>query len=139
MKKQIRVFCAVCIIGAAAALLVQYACKEPAPAPEHILLETDAEREGWLNLRGWRVGQPECTQTRIPLRFETPEGQRWLVIQNAQGLHPENFPGAQAQRYLYPVENDANRPLFLELLLCDGILVGAQVYDAATQLMQSVR
>jgi hypothetical protein len=29
--------------------------------------------------------------------------------------------------------------LFAELLLCDGMLVGAQVYNAETRLMQSVR
>lgn len=136
MKRSIRLFAALCIGAAAAALIWRAAEEEP---PAVIRLETAAEREAWLNLRGWRVGAPEESETQMPYRWQTPAGQRWLALQHAQGLSPEQYGGCRTLRCVYPVENAGAGALYAELLLCDGILAGAQVYNADTQLMQSVR
>lgn len=139
MKSGVRKFCAVCLFAAAAAVCAQRVLSARQPDAEAILLETDAEREAWLNLHGWRVSQPERTETRVPALFQTSAGQAWLGLQHAQGLWPEQFAGVSAVRYVYPVENTAQQELYAELLLsAEGILIGAQVYSAETGLMQTV-
>lgn len=136
MKKQLFKIAAVLALLAAALLLIPQKTQQTG---EQIILADDAARVAWLNLRGWQVDQPEVTEIRLPHSWQTENGQSWLRLQSAQGLHPEQFAGRDAVRCLYPVP-DAQRPhLFAELLLCDNILVGAQVYDAESGLMQSVR
>ncbi len=134
MKRSIKIFCVLCVTAAAAAVLLR---GQPEPEAPGILLETADERIAWLNLRGWQTGAETQVQTQIPREWKTSAGQRWLQLQHAQGLYPEQFGGQQALRCVYPIaESDV---LFAELLLCDGMLVGAQVYNAETRLMQSVR
>ena len=130
---------------AAAAALIAAACwllpklpQETAGA-DQIVLKDDAAREAWLNLRGWQVGTPDVTEIRLPHAWQSDAGQSWLRLQTAQGLCPEQFVGRDAVRFLYPVPDNQRAHLYAELLLCDNILVGAQVYDAETGLMQSVR
>ena len=103
-----------------------------------ITLRDEAERTAWLSLRGWQVGEPAVSQSLVPDTFQTQPGQSWLRLQAAQGLHPEKYAGCEATRYLYPVTNGGSKYVYAELLLCGDILIGAQVYDASTQLMQSV-
>lgn len=109
------------------------------PPQEEILLETDAEREAWLNLRGWRVGEPEISEAVLPAEWQTLNGQRWLTLQQTQGLSPEHYAGQTVTRYLYPVENGGTDETYAELLLCGDALCGAQIYDAETQIMRPVR
>ena len=104
-----------------------------------ITLADAASRTAWLNLRGWRVGEETQSETRIPYTWQTAAGKRWLELQHAQGLFPEQFGGRAALRCVYPVENSGGGMLCAELLLCEGELVGAQVYNAETQIMQSVQ
>lgn len=108
------------------------------PQQEEILLETEAEREAWLNLRGWRVGAPETSEAVLPSEWQTLNGQRWLTLQQTQGLSPERYAGQTVTRYLYPVENGGTET-YAELLLCGDALCGAQIYDAETQIMRPVR
>ena len=109
------------------------------PESDEITLADSETREAWLNLRGWRVDEPEITEIRMPQVWQTEAGINWLSLQNAQGLHPERYAGCDAVRYLYPVLNGANAYYCAELLLCGDVLVGAQIYDASTQLMMAVR
>ena len=136
MKKSIRMFLAVCAAGAAVAVLAQ---SKPPHSGEQILLETAAEREAWLNLRGWQVGTPQESRTRIPQQWKTLPGQRWLAVQNAQGLHPEQYAGCEVSRLVYPVTGTGQSELYAELLFYDNTLIGAQVYSAETGIIQSVR
>ena len=139
MKSSVKKFCAVCLIAAAASVCLRSLSAARIPETDTVLLETDAERETWLNLHGWRVLPPERTETRIPAVWRTSAGQAWLGLQHAQGFQPEQFAGESAVRYVYPVQNTAQPELYAELLLtADGILVGAQVYSAETGLMQTV-
>ena len=119
-------------------LLFSLAAKKPQKRDE-IILSTPQMREAWLNLRGWRVGTPEVTETCIPAAWETDAGQRWLMLQAEQGFSPESYAGKQAARYLYPVLNAPNEWYMAELLLCGDTLIAASVYDASTQVMQKVR
>lgn len=135
MKRSLKIFCALCLTAAIAAAAWN---NRQTPAESSILLETEAERTAWLNLRGWQVGAVQQSQTQIPQTWKTPAGQRWLQLQHAQGLEPLRFGGKPALRCVYPVENSAGQPLYAELLLCEGVLVGAQVYNAETQIMQSL-
>lgn len=109
------------------------------PPQEEILLETEAEREAWLNLRGWRVGEPEVSEAVLPTEWRTVNGQRWLSLQQTQGLSPERYAGETVTRYLYPVQNGGSEETYAELLLSGDALCGAQIYDAETQVMRSVR
>ena len=128
-------FCALCIVGAAIAVLSQ----SRSPAEKNcILLETPAEREAWLNLRGWQVGTPQASSTRVPQQWLTLPGQCWLNIQNQQGLHPEDYAGCEALRLVYPVTGTGQAGLCAELLLCENTLIGAQVYSPETGIIQSV-
>ena len=108
------------------------------PERDTIVLETPAEREAWLNLRGWQVGAPQESITKVPQQWLTLPGQRWLNIQNLQGLHPEDYAGCDALRLTYPVTGTGQTALKAELLLCGNTLIGAQVYSAETGIIQSV-
>lgn len=115
------------------------------PLPEEILLENAAAREGFLNLCGWAVTEVSADETVIPQQWQTEAGQRWLMLQGQQGLSPEKYGGQAATRYCYHIENIAAEGFsadawYAELLLCGDVLVGAQVYCAASpNSMQSVR
>ena len=130
---------AVIAVTLAAALLLYPRFSQPDTPDEQIILADGAAREAWLNLRGWQVGEPEITEVRLPQSWQSDAGQSWLRLQTAQGLYPERFAGCDAVRCLYPVTDPQRQHLFAELLLCENVLVGAQVYDAGTGLMQSVR
>ena len=122
-----------------AAVGLRHAAERYSPEAEPVVLATDAEREAWLNLHGWRVSAPQISQTRIPAVWRTSVGQAWLSMQHTQGFSPERFAGCDAVRVCYPVENAAQPELCAELLLtADGILVGAQVYSGETGVMQTV-
>jgi len=136
MKKHLFKIAALSALLAAALLLIPQQNNQTA---DHIILADDAARIAWLNLRGWQVDQPDISEIRLPNAWQTELGQNWLRLQSAQGLHPEQFAGQNATRCLYPIPDDLRPHLFAELLLCDNILVGAQVYDAESGLMQSVR
>lgn len=138
MKKQFFRIAAAAALFTAAVLFLPRFTKQPAQT-DYIILADDAAREAWLNLRGWQVSAPEITEIRLPHTWQTEQGQSWLRLQAAQGLHPEQFAGEDAVRCLYPVPDAQRQHLYAELLLCGNILVGAQVYDAASGLMQSVR
>ena len=130
-------------LGLAAAFLILFAglliLADRQPQAEEILLETEAEREAWLNLRGWRVGEPETSEAVMPAEWTTLNGQRWLSLQQEQGLSPERYAGKNITRYLYPIENGETPELYAELYLCENALCGAQIYCAETGIMRSVR
>ena len=133
-------------IGTALALLLLLTglfllrSRQSAALPKEEILLADAQsREAWLNLCGWRVGAPEVSETCVPSEWKTPAGQCWLRLQHQQGFSPEQYAGSRAVRYVYPAENAATENCRAELLLCGDVLIGAQVYDAETQLMRPVR
>lgn len=104
---------------------------------KQIILASAETREAWLNLRGWRVGEPSISAAQMPAAFTTQAGQNWLTIQHQQGLAPEAFAGQPFTRYTYPLTDGTAR--FAELWLCGDVLAGAQIYDAETQIMRPVR
>ena len=125
-------------LAAFCGLVVYAALQNRGTEQPALTLSDEASRTAWLELRGWQVGTPEVTQMRVPDSWQTPAGQSWLRLQSAQGLHPEDYAGCAAERYLYPVQNTGSDYMYAELILCGDILIGAQIYDASTQLMQSV-
>lgn len=104
-----------------------------------VTLADAAAREAWLNLRGWQVTEAETSEITLPQSWQTAAGQSWLRLQSAQGLHPEEYAGKKALRVLYNVPDDTRKHLRAELLLCGNVLVGAQIFDAESGLMQAVR
>ena len=128
-----------CLLCAAVCAAVRYANeKQGKPETTALLLADESARTAWLEIRGWQVTEPAVTQMRMPEAWQTQQGQSWLRLQAAQGLHPEDYAGCDAMRYLYPVTNEGSEYVYAELILCGDVLIGAQVYDASTQLMQSV-
>ncbi len=146
-NKQTHSFLRLLCLGAVCAALTLHAMAkgERKPLPEAIILENAAAREGFLNLCGWAVTEVSADETVIPQQWQTEVGQRWLMLQGQQGLSPEKYGGQAATRYCYHIENIAAEGFsadvwYAELLLCGDILVGAQVYCAASpNSMQSVR
>lgn len=140
----LRMLCAATISGA----LALYAlAREDSAVPDRreIILENEAAREGWLNLCGWAVTAVSEAPTQIPVQWNTEAGQRWLMLQGQQGLSPERYAGEAAVRYCYHIENIAAEGFtadawYAELLICGDVLVGAQIYCAASpNSMQGVR
>lgn len=115
-----------------------WASQERKTEENALCLADESARTAWLMLRGWEVGDPETAFMRVPDSYQTAQGQRWLTLQAAQGLHPEEHAGCEALRYRYPVRNGGGDNWYAELILCGNTLIGAQVYDAATGVMQSV-
>lgn len=142
--RNLRMLCAAVISGA---LALYTLAREDMSLPERseVILENAAAREGWLNLCGWAVTAVSETHTQIPTEWNTEIGQRWLMLQGQQGFSPERYAGEAATRYCYHIENITAEGFtadawYAELLLCGDVLVGAQVYCAASpNSMQSVR
>ena len=108
--------------------------------PQGIVRLPDAcTREAWLNLYGWEVTAVSEESMRMPTQYRTDAGQTWLDLQLAQGLSPENYGGRSAVRYVYHVENLRADTFYAQLVVCGDELVGAMVYDAATQEMERVK
>ena len=130
-------------LGLTAAFLILFAgiliLSKRQPQKNEILLETESEREAWLNLRGWRVGEPEISEAVMPSAWTTLHGQRWLSLHQEQALSPEQYAGKNITRYLYPIENGETPELYAELYLCGDALCGAQIYYAETGIMRTVR
>ncbi|MDD5946985.1 MAG: DUF4830 domain-containing protein [Oscillospiraceae bacterium] len=143
--KILRLLCAVVLCGG----LIVYALSEKMQvrrtATEEIVLESAAARESFLNLCGWTVTEVSASATVIPQQWQMPEGQYWLMLQGQQGLSPQRYGGKTAMRYCYHIENIVAEGFaadlwYAELLLCDHVLVGAQVYCAVSpDSMQAVR
>ena len=133
-KNGLEVCFAIIVLLTAAAVIAH----PKAPPEEQILLETEDARQQWLHLRGWQVSEPECTSVVIPDQWRTVQGENWLRLQHAQGFSPERYAGQQAEKYIYQIDSDTACAYRAELWLCSNILIGAEVYDAKTQIMQSV-
>ncbi len=143
--KGLRMLCAAVLCGA----LTVYACSDKMQpgqtVTEEIILENAAAREGFLNLCGWAVTEVSAEETVIPQQWQTQTGQHWLMLQGQQRLSPQHYGGQSATRYCYHIENIvadgfAADVWYAELLLCGDVLVGAQVYCAASpDSMQTVR
>ncbi len=138
LRKQHKSAVALLLLAAVCAAILLSVRQKPQDEETGLLLADEASRTAWLELRGWQVGTPTVTQIQIPQTWETQQGQSWLRLQAAQDLHPERYGGCTASRYLYPVTGTESEYLYAELILCGDVLIGAQVYDAATRLMQSV-
>gem|GEM_PF-2100330 len=138
LRKQHKSAVALLLLAAVCAAVSLSAARQKPQTQTGVSLADEASRTAWLELRGWQVGTPTVTQIQIPQTWETQQGQSWLRLQAAQGLHPEAYAGCTALRYLYPVTGTESEYLYAELILCGDVLIGAQVYDAATRLMQSV-
>ena len=124
------------LLTAAAILAAAKYLQKPA-ATEPLQLPTPQQRASFLRLRGWQVGEEEAHSAVLPQSWETAAGASWLQMQQTQGLHPENYAGSEAVRYLYAVKDSPNT--FAELWLVGDSLVGAEIYSTETGLMQSVR
>ncbi len=134
MKKGLICAGAVCLLWAAWMIWSETSRQ---PQSDCICLPDAAAREGWLNLRGWQVKEPIISPVRMPQDWVTSAGQDWLCLQHRQGLYPDDYPGAEAICYRYPI-CDAGAQ-YAELYLCGDILIAAQVYDPETGIMQSVQ
>lgn len=142
--KNLRLLCVAMLCGA----LTVYTFSEKAqmhPTSNEMILENAAAREGFLNLCGWAVTEVSACETIIPQQWQTPEGQYWLTLQGQQGFSPQLYGGQSAMRYCYHIKNIvaegfASDLWYAELLICGDVLVGAQVYCAASpDSMQAVR
>ena len=105
---------------------------------QEITLADEAAGAAWLELHGWRTDAPVQQTAVMPAQWQTVSGQRFLALQQQQGLAPERHAGETAVRWRYPVENGASSAWYAELWLCGDTLAAACIYNAETGIMRPV-
>lgn len=99
-------------------------------APKKISCATAEERLEYLNSLGWQVEKSEeMKEITIPQKFNAVYNQ-YNDIQAEQGFDLENYKGKKAVVYTYKVTNyEDNDNVIADLIVCDGILIGADLCD----------
>ena len=105
---------------------------------QEITLTDEAAGAAWLELHGWRTDAPVQQTAVMPAQWQTVSGQRFLALQQQQGLAPERHVGETAVRWRYPLANGASAAWYAELWLCGDTLAAACIYDAETGIMRPV-
>ncbi|MCQ2406995.1 MAG: hypothetical protein MJ065_00485 [Oscillospiraceae bacterium] len=105
---------------------------------QEIKLTDVAAGAAWLELHGWHANTPVQQTTVMPVQWQTVSGQRFLALQQQQGLTPEHHAGETAVRWQYPLENGGSDAWYAELWLCGDTLAAACIYDAETGIMRPV-
>ena len=63
---------------------------------QEITLADEAAGAAWLTLHGWRADAPVQQTAVMPAQWQTVSGQRFLALQQQQGLAPERHAGETA-------------------------------------------
>ncbi len=95
------------------------------PAQE-IPAETQAQQLEWLTAQGIEARQAQTQQITIPTDFSGNYA-NYAALQEQQQLPLRKYAGKPAICVTYHIENSA-QPMCAELLVADGILIGAQCY-----------
>lgn len=107
-----------------------FICRSDKPLNgKDVILASDNALEGWLNLKGWKVSAPVCSEVTVPEDF-TGVYSDYALIQQKQHLPLEEYKGRKVMRYLYNVENcGGDVPVTAELLISDDKLIAAALFE----------
>ncbi|MCR5717720.1 MAG: DUF4830 domain-containing protein [Oscillospiraceae bacterium] len=122
MKKGIAVLTAVCLfLCAGVFLLLRREQADGIPA------ETSEDREIYLFSQGWKGRELTAREITVP---DTDDAvfAAYAALQETQGLPLSRYAGKRAVMYVYRLEQS---PLYAQLLVADGRLIGAMCTDPA--------
>ena len=127
IKKRTAVILSAAVISSGAFFI----CRTDKSLPEKdVILENEYALEGWLNLKGWKVGAPVCSEVTVPEDF-TGVYNDYALIQQKLRLPLEEYKGRRVTRYLYDVENyGGDVPVTAELLISENKLIAAALFES---------
>ena len=126
IKKKTAIIISAAVISAVAF----FVCRTDKSLPENdIVLENEYALGSWLNLKGWKVGAPVCTEVTVPEKFSGIYND-YALIQQKLGLPLEKYKGRRVTRCLYSIENfGGDVPVTAELLVYDNKLIAAALLE----------
>lgn len=98
--------------------------------------ETNNERIAYIQSFGWDSGAvpDKVSEIRIPTRFDDAYTQ-YNAIQKEQGFDLRKYRAYTAMKYTYSIKNydstDPIVPIYANLIVIDGEIVGADISSAA--------
>lgn len=93
---------------------------------QEIPAATQAQQLEWLAAQGLDAEPAETQEIRIPLDFSGNYAD-YAALQSQLQLPLRKYAGKSALCATYRIEN-GTQPMYAELLIADGILIGAQCY-----------
>ncbi len=106
----------------------------PGESAETIPAGTDAERLLYLFAQGHKGRETAAQEIVIP-DADDPVFADYAAMQAEQGLPVTEYAGQPAVRYVYALEQSE---LCAELLVSDGVLVGAMCCDPSERTMRRI-
>ena len=108
-------------------------------------LKNESARQNFLSEMGWKVSKEyeDCKVTAIPEEFNDVYN-NYNKLQKEQGFDLEKYKGKTVEIYTYSVYNykgyEDKDCIKCSLIICDGILVGGDVYSTELKgFMQGLR
>ena len=95
---------------------------------------TETDRQLWLFAQGYKGREISAEEIVVP-DPEDPVFADYAAMQAEQGLPLDRYAGQPAVRCIYELEQT---PLYAELLVSDGVLIGAMCCDPAEHTMRRI-
>lgn len=103
----------------------------PSSAGADISCKTTEERVNYIESLGWKTDSKEDSkEITIPKAFNDVYNE-YNKIQKKQGFDLEGHKGESATIYTYNITNHERDGVIADLIVIDGILVGADLCDAS--------
>lgn len=94
---------------------------------------TSEERTAYLESLGWEFDGTSEKEITIPSTFNRVY-ENYNAVQKQQGFDLEKYKGKKATIYTYNITNyKDNKNVLANLLICDGVLIGADLCDSAAK------
>ena len=94
---------------------------------------TEEERAAYLTSLGWEYDGVSEKEITIPAVFNQVY-ENYNAVQKEQGFDLEKFKGKTATIYTYNISNYRdNKNVIANLLVCEGVLIGADLCDPAAK------
>ncbi len=94
---------------------------------------TSEERTAYLESLGWEFDGTSEKEITIPSEFNRVY-ENYNAVQKQQGFDLEKYKGKKATIYTYNITNyKNNKNVLANLLICDGVLIGADLCDPSAK------
>ena len=124
------------LVGVAVILLTfvsNHGGKSEQTSAAPISCATDEERAAYLTSLGWEFSGSDEKDITIPSVFNQVYN-NYNAVQRQQGFDLEKYKGKSATIYTYNISNyKNNKNVIANLLVCDGILIGADLCDPSAK------
>lgn len=107
---------------------------KPASASMDIPCETLEQRTQYINSLGYEIGEDEQEKDIVIPSVFNDVYNRYNEIQKEQGFDLNEYKGRNAKMFTYNVTNYKNNDnVIANLLVCDGVLIGADLCDTSAR------